>query len=85
MDPYLINLIISAVLLVIAACWHHKRTSTGLQLIPQGEAHQFDVIDDEIHDLDHDTTADRYFNFRNQFLQVYGLVMAADWLQVRSQ
>ncbi|RJE16827.1 Major facilitator superfamily, partial [Aspergillus sclerotialis] len=41
-----------------------------------------ETIDDELHDLDcRETTADKFFGFRNQFLRVYGLAIAADWLQ----
>ena len=82
MDSYVITLTISVTLLAVAASWQHKQTSTSLQLIPQTELHQFDIIDNELHDFERDTTADRFYSFRNQFLLVYGLVMAADWLQV---
>ena len=82
MDSYVITLIISVTLIVVAASWQHKQTSIQLQLIPQTELHRFDIIDNELHDFERDTTADRFYSFRNQFLLVYGLVMAADWLQV---
>jgi hypothetical protein len=49
------------------------------------EANRLDLMDDEIHDFNHETTAERYFNFRSKFLWAYGLAIAADWLQVRLQ
>ncbi|KFA77473.1 hypothetical protein S40288_08706 [Stachybotrys chartarum IBT 40288] len=81
MDSYTTSLLILISLLIISSWWHHKGTSEKLALVPEDEADRFNIIDEEIHDLDHDTTADKYFDFRNQFLFVYGLVMAADWLQ----
>ncbi|KAF4333861.1 major facilitator superfamily domain protein [Fusarium beomiforme] len=45
------------------------------------EAYRFDMIDDEIHDINHESTGDRYYNFRSNFVLVYGLAMAAEWLQ----
>ncbi|KAM0336161.1 hypothetical protein ACHAPQ_004436 [Fusarium lateritium] len=49
------------------------------------EANRLDLMDDEIHDFNHETTAERYFNFRSRFLWAYGLAIAADWLQASIQ
>jgi MFS family permease len=88
MAPYVANLVVLAILLVIAAySQHQQRKTTKISLLPPNlqKDDRPETIDDGPHDLGRrDTTTDRFFSFRNQFLQVYVLAMAADWLQVRS-
>ncbi|KAM5524084.1 major facilitator superfamily domain containing protein 5 [Fusarium oxysporum f. sp. phaseoli] len=81
MDHYTITLIIVTIPLIFASYWHHRHVTSKLVRGSADEANRLDMIDDEIHDIDHESTGDRYYNFRNQFLWVYGLAMAAEWLQ----
>jgi hypothetical protein len=83
MDHYTITLIIVTIPLIFASYWHHRHVTSKLVRGSADEANRLDMIDDEIHDIDHESTGDRYYNFRNKFLWVYGLAMAAEWLQVR--
>lgn len=86
MSLYVANLVVVAVLLAMAAYWQQQRNTKTSLLPPQlQEVDRHETIDDELHDLDRcETTADKFFSFRNRFLRVYGLATAADWLQVRS-
>ncbi|SCO27189.1 uncharacterized protein FFMR_00068 [Fusarium fujikuroi] len=81
MDYYTITLIILIIPLIFASYWHHRHVTLKVVRASAAEAGRLDIIDDEIHDIDHDSTGDRYYNFRNKFLWVYGLAMAAEWLQ----
>ncbi|KLO86429.1 uncharacterized protein LW93_11204 [Fusarium fujikuroi] len=81
MDYYTITLIILIIPLIFASYWHHRHVTLKVVRASAAEAGRLDMIDDEIHDIDHDSTGDRYYNFRNKFLWVYGLAMAAEWLQ----
>lgn len=83
MDHYTITLIIVSIPLISASYWHHRHVTSKAVGGSADEANRLDMIDDEIHDIDHESTGDRYYNFRNKFLWVYGLAMAAEWLQVR--
>jgi hypothetical protein len=85
MDYYTATLFILFILLIFAAYRHYTHALSGLVLMSADEANRLDLMDDEIHDFNHETTAERYFNFRSNFLWVYGLAIAADWLQVRVQ
>jgi MFS transporter, MFS domain-containing protein family, molybdate-anion transporter len=82
MDHYTITLIILIIPLIFASYSHHRYVTLKLVRGSGEEASRLDMIDDEIHDVDHESTHDRYYNFRNKFLWVYGLAMAAEWLQV---
>ncbi|TXC04898.1 hypothetical protein FocTR4_00002170 [Fusarium oxysporum f. sp. cubense] len=84
MDHYTITLIIVTIPLIFAPYWHHRHVTSKLVRGSADEANRLDMIDDEIHDIDHESTGDRYYNFRNQFLWVYGLAMAAEWLQAEN-
>ncbi|KAI1012628.1 hypothetical protein LB504_008515 [Fusarium proliferatum] len=81
MDYYTITLIVLIIPLIFASYWHHRHVTLKVVRASAAEAGRLDMIDDEIHDIDHDSTGDRYYNFRNKFLWVYGLAMAAEWLQ----
>ncbi|SCV50603.1 uncharacterized protein FFB14_11522 [Fusarium fujikuroi] len=81
MDYYTITLIILIIPLIIASYLHHRHVTLKVERASAAESGRLDMIDDEIHDIDHDSTGDRYYNFRNKFLWVYGLAMAAEWLQ----
>ncbi|KAF5679389.1 major facilitator superfamily domain-containing protein [Fusarium heterosporum] len=81
MDHYVVTLAILIVPLTFAAYWHHDHALSKLVLISADEVNRLDMMDDEIHDVNHETTAERFFSFCNNFLWVYGLVMAAEWLQ----
>ncbi|KAH7262845.1 hypothetical protein BKA59DRAFT_39989 [Fusarium tricinctum] len=81
MDYYTATLLILFILLIFAAYRHYTHAVSGLVLMSADEANRLDLMDDEIHDFNHETTAERYFNFRSKFLWVYGLAIAADWLQ----
>ncbi|SCO08631.1 uncharacterized protein FFB20_13086 [Fusarium fujikuroi] len=81
MDYYTITLIILIIPLIFASYRHHRHVTLKVVRASAAEAGRLDMIDDEIHDIDHDSTGDRYYNFRNKFLWVYGLAMAAEWLQ----
>ncbi|CVL02585.1 uncharacterized protein FMAN_00089 [Fusarium mangiferae] len=81
MDYYTITLIVLIIPLIFASYWHHRHVTLEVVRASAAEAGRLDMIDDEIHDIDHDSTGDRYYNFRNKFLWVYGLAMAAEWLQ----
>ncbi|EWY80729.1 hypothetical protein FOYG_16657 [Fusarium oxysporum NRRL 32931] len=81
MDHYTITLIILIIPLIFASYWHHRHLTLTVVRGSADESSRLDMIDDEIHDIDHESTGDRYYNFRNQFLWVYGLAMAAEWFQ----
>ncbi|KAF4993971.1 hypothetical protein FGRMN_6102 [Fusarium graminum] len=81
MDHYVVTLAILIVILTFAAYWHHDHALSKLFLISADEVNRLDMMDDEIHDVNHETTAERFFSFCNNFLWVYGLVMTAEWLQ----
>jgi hypothetical protein len=85
MDYYTSTLVILFILLIFAAYRHYMHALSGLVLMSADEANRLDLMDDEIHDFNHETTAERYFSFRSNFLWAYGLAIAADWLQVRLQ
>ena len=80
---YTVHLLVLVILLSYAAYRQHQREQrTSLVLRPPEEANQLEILDDEIHDFDQETTADTYYGFRRSFLVVYSLAIAADWLQV---
>ncbi|KAF5650004.1 major facilitator superfamily domain protein [Fusarium sp. NRRL 52700] len=81
MDYYTITLIIVIIPLIFASYWHHRHVTLKVVRASAAEASRFDMIDDEIHDISHDSMGERYYNFRNKFLWVYGLAMTAEWLQ----
>ncbi|CAJ0541028.1 Ff.00g078450.m01.CDS01 [Fusarium sp. VM40] len=81
MDYYTATLILLFILLAFAAYRHYTHALSSLVLMSADEANRLDLMDDEIHDFNHETTAERYFNFRSKFLWTYGLAIAADWLQ----
>ncbi|KAH7182099.1 hypothetical protein DER46DRAFT_642006 [Fusarium sp. MPI-SDFR-AT-0072] len=81
MDHYTITVIILIIPLIFASYWHHKHVTLKVVRGSADESGHLDMIDDEIHDVDHESTGDRYYNFCNKFLWVYGLAMAAEWLQ----
>lgn len=83
MDTYIASLTLLTLILVIAAYWKSTQDNGEASLFSSPEDHQLEMLDEEIHDIDRETTADRYHGFRQQFLIVYGLAIAADWLQVR--
>jgi hypothetical protein len=83
MDPYTVTLIIITIPLIFASFWHHRHVTLKVVRASAAEARRLDMIDDEIHDMNHESMGDRYYNFRNMFLWAYGLAMAAEWLQVR--
>lgn len=83
MAIYASTLAILGVGVAAAATQHFRRNAVEHSLLPgNDEQGYYEVLDDELHDLDHDTTADRYYAFLNRFLPVYVLAIAADWLQV---
>lgn len=85
MDIYITSLSFLILLLLVAAYWKAKEDSNDVSLINSLDEHEIELLDDEIHDIDRETTADRFHEFRLQFLMVYGLAIAADWLQVCSK
>ncbi|RBA11150.1 hypothetical protein FPRO05_04323 [Fusarium proliferatum] len=85
MDYYTITLIILIIPLIIASYLHHRHVTLQVERASAAESGRLDMIDDEIHNIDHDSTGDRYYNFRNKFLWVYGLAMAAEWLQAENR
>ncbi|KAL9575769.1 hypothetical protein ACKAV7_000126 [Fusarium commune] len=84
MDHYTITVIILIIPLIFASYWHHKHVTLKVVRGSADESGHLDMIDDEIHDVDHESTGDRYYNFCNKFLWVYGLAMAAEWLQAEN-
>lgn len=83
MEYYTITLIIVIIPLIFASYRHHRHVTFKVVQASAAEARRLDIIDDEIHDMKHESMGDRYYNFRNKFLWAYGLAMAAEWLQVR--
>ncbi|EWG50728.1 hypothetical protein FVEG_09863 [Fusarium verticillioides 7600] len=81
MDYYTITLIIITIPLIFASFWHHRYVTLKVVRASAAEARRLDMIDDEIHDMKHESMGDRYYNFRNKFLWAYGLALAAEWLQ----
>lgn len=82
MDIYVASLTLFILLLIAAVYWEFHQDNGRESPADTEEVHQLQILDDEIHDIDRETTADRYHDFRSQFLTIYGLVVAADWLQV---
>ncbi|KAF5704516.1 major facilitator superfamily domain-containing protein [Fusarium globosum] len=85
MDHYTTTLIILIIPLIFASYLHHRHVTLKVERASAAESGRLDMIDDEIHDIEHDSTGDRYYNFRNKFLWVYGLAMAAEWLQAENR
>ncbi|KAF4946325.1 hypothetical protein FGADI_11276 [Fusarium gaditjirri] len=83
MDHYTITLIVFIIPLIFASYWYHRHVTLAVVRGSADESSR-EMIDDEIHDIDHESTGDRYYNFRNRFLWVYGLAMAAEWLQAEN-
>ncbi|KAF5965936.1 major facilitator superfamily domain-containing protein [Fusarium bulbicola] len=81
MDYYTITLIIVVIPLIFASFWHHRHVALKVVRASAAESSRLDMIDNEIHDIDHESTGERYYKFRCKFLWVYGLAMAAEWLQ----
>ena len=79
MDIYAIALFLFSCLLVGAAYW---QPPGRLSLINRSGSEQLDVIDDELHNIESDSTAIRFYKFRTRYMQIHGLAIAADWLQV---
>jgi MFS transporter, MFS domain-containing protein family, molybdate-anion transporter len=84
MYSYVASLLLFLILLGGAAYWqHHHHLAGRLSLIKPDGSEELDAIDDELHDIDSDSTSNRYFQFLNRFFLGHGLATAADWLQVR--
>ena len=82
MDVYVASLTLLIILLLAAGYWKANQDGKDISLVKDLNEQEIELLDDEIHDIDRETTADRYHDFRLQFLTVYGLAIAADWLQV---
>ena len=85
MDIYLSTLVVLVLPLIGATYWKWNFNDAQSNLFATPEDQQLQIIDEEIHDIDCETTLDRYHSFLLRFLPVYGLAIAADWLQVRSK
>ncbi|KAF5720061.1 major facilitator superfamily domain-containing protein [Fusarium mundagurra] len=85
MDHYTITLIIFIIPLIFVSYWHHRHVTLKVVRASAAEARRLDMIDDEIHDIDHESMGERYYSFRNKFLWAYGLAMAAEWLQAENR
>ncbi|KAI6783439.1 uncharacterized protein J7T54_004466 [Emericellopsis cladophorae] len=81
MDIYTASLTVHVLLLLAAGYWKTFQDSKDILVVQSLNEREIELLDDEIHDIDRETTADRYHDFRLQFLSVYGFAVAADWLQ----
>lgn len=78
MDVYTINLFVLIPLLIVAALSQHRGDTRWLPV----PIKDLDIIDEELHDMHHETMLESFSNFRRQFLKAYVPAIAADWLQV---
>ncbi|KYK54434.1 hypothetical protein DCS_06392 [Drechmeria coniospora] len=90
MDFYLANLVVLGAGLVGAGYWQHQNNMTKLTLNQKEESNadgddleaEANGEDEaEMHQLACKNEVDRFCQFRNGFLVVYGFAIAADWLQ----
>lgn len=83
MNPYIISLAVLVVLTVGLA--RGQQTSISVDFNRLLSRQRYKEVDDELHDLDRDSTLDKFASFRHEFLMVYVCATAADWLQVSLQ
>jgi hypothetical protein len=81
MDLYTIHLLV-LIPLLIAAAWSQRDANTRHT---ETSTKEVDIVDDELHDMHHETMSEIFSTFRDRFLKAYVLAIASDWLQVSKE